>query len=645
MNAFVRYKAIFSILFFLCIQIVVAQESAIPVCGTETTPETMEFIRKLQPQIKKYEKQYYDIVASPGRSANIINSVPIKAHIIRASDGSGGLTISELDDAMNTLNAFYANAFLEFFICDGINYIDDDNFYDFETSDESALTSANNVSGLVNIYFTDYIENTSSGGSLCGYAYGPGGPDVILMANDCTINGSTLPHEIGHFFSLIHTHGPSNVLLTDELVDGTNCDTTGDLICDTPADPQLSSSNVDLSCTYSGTKTDANGHAFTPDTNNIMSYSRKSCRTHFSAQQYARMYATYHAVRNYFACPSLSVDFVADVTNDCDSSLSVNFSDSSTGATSWQWDIDSDGTVDYTSQNPSHTFGTGIYDVTLTISNGSQTITRTINEYIKVGVQESIPINVTFEGFSNSNENGWSSVDASGNGYHWLTNSGETPSNNTGPAADNTTGNASGTYVYAEATGPNIGDEAYLISPCFEVTYLNTVLEFAYHMHGLNIGQLHVDIQTDSGYDLNVTSVLDGQKQSNMNDPYLTRQINLSAYTGQTIKVRFRAVRGGNFNADIAIDDVTVNGSLLSLSEQDKGDIMIYPNPVSGDILHVETTRLLEPRYEIANILGQKLQSGILEDNQVDVRELSAGTYFLILRTGDSKIIKRFVRQ
>ena len=87
------------------------------------------------------------------------------------------------------------------------------------------------VSSASSIYFTDYVES-STGGSLCGYAYYPGGADVILMKNSCATNGSTLPHEVGHFFSLRHTHGPSNLLTTTELVDGSNCDTDGDEICD-----------------------------------------------------------------------------------------------------------------------------------------------------------------------------------------------------------------------------------------------------------------------------------------------------------------------------------------------------------------------------------------------------------------------------
>ena len=72
------------------------------------------------------------------------------------------------------------------------------------------------------------------------------------MANGCANNGSTLPHEVGHFYGLPHTHDQGN-----ELVNGSNCATAGDNFCDTPADPNLSGV-VNSSCVYTGTATDAN---------------------------------------------------------------------------------------------------------------------------------------------------------------------------------------------------------------------------------------------------------------------------------------------------------------------------------------------------------------------------------------------------
>ena len=67
-------------------------------------------------------------------------------------------------------------------------------------------------------------------------------------------------------------------------------------------------------------------------------------------------------------------------------SMNVVFIDNSVGATSWEWDVDGDDIIDYTTQNPTHSYsGAGDYDVTLTISNGSESLTKVYQDYIIVG--------------------------------------------------------------------------------------------------------------------------------------------------------------------------------------------------------------------------------------------------------------------
>lgn len=93
-----------------------------------------------------------------------------------------------------------------------------------------------------------------------------------------------IEHEMGHVLNLPHTHDGGT-----ELVDGSNCSTSGDYICDTPADPGLSTSNVNGSCLYTGTSTDANGDPYNPLTNNFMSYAPHYCRNSFTQGQIDRM--------------------------------------------------------------------------------------------------------------------------------------------------------------------------------------------------------------------------------------------------------------------------------------------------------------------------------------------------------------------
>ena len=524
-------------------------------CGTVTTSESLKYFNSIKPQIKEQEANFMRMSSGKNTSrTKIINSIPIKAHVIRASNGTGGICEADLNNAITQLNTIYADAFMEFFLCDGIDYIDDDKLCYLKKGDEKSLMETNYISGLINIYFANYIENEFEE-SICGYSDNEGRNDLIVMKNSCITNDSSLAHEIGHFFSLVHTHGADNSKTTTEFVDGSNCDTDGDGICDTPADPKLTNININNFCEYIGTEKDAHGDAFTPDTRNIMSYSMKGCRSHFSEQQLARIYAFYLTAKNYLACPSFNADFSVDSSQTCEEQLTVNFNSNSTNVTTWEWDIDSDGVIDYTTQNPSHTYDSGIYDVTLTVSNTWKTIKKTFSNFIKVGTQPNW-LQEDFETFEMVGDNGWTATDVSQNGYNWLSNSGKTPSDGTGPLADKSSTDGLGTYIYAEASGAKPGDVAEFVSPCINVIYENSELEFAYHMFGNNIGELHIDLKTENGYVNDVIPALIGNQQQNQNETFSTKNIDLSSYVNQTIKVRFRAIRGAGWDGDIAIDDI-----------------------------------------------------------------------------------------
>jgi len=64
--------------------------------------------------------------------------------------------------------------------------------------------------------------------------------------------------------------------------------------------------------------------------------------------------------------------------------LTVDFTDESTNTpTAWSWDVDNDGTPDYTTQNPQHIYSTpGTYTVSLTATNADGSSTETKVAYI-----------------------------------------------------------------------------------------------------------------------------------------------------------------------------------------------------------------------------------------------------------------------
>ncbi|MEE2931422.1 MAG: M43 family zinc metalloprotease [Bacteroidota bacterium] len=278
-------------------------------CVSEPTPSQLQYLNQNSNDRNNWDKP------------ESIIWLPVQNHIVRESNGSGGLNTNDLASIMVILNNYYMNANIQFYECNSVNFIDNSNYYNFNSSSENTLCNANDVQNVINVY---YFNNVTSGSSsLCGYAYFPGGSwkDRIIMKNSCALNGSTLTHEFGHYLSLYHTHGTSNNGTTNELVNGSNCTWAGDEICDTPADPNLSGV-VSSSCQYTGSATDANGQPYVPDPTNIMSYSRKSCRTFMSTGQYNR--TNYSAIndRGYLSC--------SNVVLGCTDPLASNYNSAAT---------------------------------------------------------------------------------------------------------------------------------------------------------------------------------------------------------------------------------------------------------------------------------------------------------------------------
>ncbi|MEM8907175.1 MAG: T9SS type A sorting domain-containing protein [Bacteroidota bacterium] len=137
-----------------------------------------------------------------------------------------------------------------------------------------------------------------------------------------------------------------------------------------------------------------------------------------------------------------------------------------------------------------------------------------------------------------------------GDDFNWTRRSGTTPSTNTGPSAAYN-GNF---YAYTEASGANHPNQmANLVSPCFELcNSLNTQFTFGYHLYGSSMGTLNVQVTEDNGASWTTVWTRSG----NSGDWWQTASINLSAYDGSVIQIRFNGITGSSFRSDMAIDDV-----------------------------------------------------------------------------------------
>jgi len=172
------------------------------------------------------------------------------------------------------------------------------------------------------------------------------------------------------------------------------------------------------------------------------------------------------------------------------------------------------------------------------------------------------PYQTAFEE-SGSMPEGW--YNDVGDDFDWTMLSGPTPTRSqygtTGPLGDHTTG--SGYYMYTESSNPNNPDKrADLISPTFNLSDLGDVeVKFWYHMFNNSsgspiMGDLHLDILHNNAWIEDVMTPITG----NQGDQWHEQTVDLSAYDGEIIELRFRGITAG-YASDICIDDFSVNGN------------------------------------------------------------------------------------
>jgi hypothetical protein len=272
-----------------------ARQTTAQVTPCPTSTESEATIKQREQRILQIKSQFANASISTTPTY-----VPVKAHIIRKSDGTGGLSLADLNKAIAQTNIQFINAGIQFYICGtGPNYINNTTYYDFDSSQESALCAANDVNNAINLYFPNSIS--FSGLSVAGYAYFPSSVSVtnrVFVQAATATDSRTVPHEMGHYFNLLHTFQGSNStnqtdreLVTRLTTSNANCTIKGDLLCDTPSDPygRPADSTQIIGCNYSGNARDLQNQLYVPQLGNIMSYYPITCGNSFSSGQYARM--------------------------------------------------------------------------------------------------------------------------------------------------------------------------------------------------------------------------------------------------------------------------------------------------------------------------------------------------------------------
>ncbi len=212
------------------------------------------------------------------------------------------LTQGQVEQAIAEVNGMFSDICVDFKLCEYNvlpNHRQDTILKGTHDEEIAALYRKKNV---INLYFVTEIVDTDPVPGPCGYA--PFGTttippdtnqrDAIFLKKPC-FDARVLAHELGHYFGLYHTF--ETIANGTESATGNDCATTGDLICDTQADPN---GQNDALCHFSPQfQQPSSGLIYEPPVCNIMSYYNPSCSQFFTRGQLNRMLSIMKTGRSY----------------------------------------------------------------------------------------------------------------------------------------------------------------------------------------------------------------------------------------------------------------------------------------------------------------------------------------------------------
>ncbi|MDE0470548.1 MAG: M43 family zinc metalloprotease, partial [Ekhidna sp.] len=203
-------------------------------------------------------------------------------HIVRNTSGTNAFTPPNTDAIVKELNKFYSSHNIVINNA-GSGFVNDDELVNINFSEHNReIENRNSNQTFTNKYGKDNVINYFIVKSIGGILYA--GFAVHIPSNSLFIRSDRVltpisAHELGHCLDLYHTFRgtAANTDGCAEAINGSNCNTCGDLVCDTPADRNQQNPDQTPDLTQ----------GFNPDPTNIMSYYRP--RDHFTKGQGKRM--------------------------------------------------------------------------------------------------------------------------------------------------------------------------------------------------------------------------------------------------------------------------------------------------------------------------------------------------------------------
>ncbi|MEO6189238.1 MAG: hypothetical protein ABIO44_01630 [Saprospiraceae bacterium] len=258
-------------------------------------------------RIKDRMLQNRESIQSNDLRVGVITYIPISYWLSAKNDGSGRIRYVDVLLNICALNKIYVDQNIQFYL-KGIFDVNNIIIYEDPSSreGEAAINQINSINkNAINIFVTSGAVSVNLG-ALAYYHYS----EDYIVCNGQIVNedATILAHELGHFFTLVHTYYPWGSLVYDctmptpkeldfgstkvlvEYVDrmkdrGFHCYFSGDGFCDTPADYDQGFGWLN-GCVYSGCAKDPDDVPLDPDEKNIMG-DFLGCLTYYSLEQKA----------------------------------------------------------------------------------------------------------------------------------------------------------------------------------------------------------------------------------------------------------------------------------------------------------------------------------------------------------------------